>query len=94
MGISQTCSKSIIGLNGNPKRLVIGIDKLWETRQRDNSTAELSPLTGRTIAFLAPMYIERTDKSRALATIVVNAQKLETSIVFSTQVTFNLVLIG
>ena len=72
-GIRQTGHESIIRLDGNPKRLVVGIDELGETRQRYNDTTELTPIFSRTIALLTPMNIERTNESRSLATIVVES---------------------
>ena len=72
-GIRQTGHESIIRLDRDLQRLVVGIDKLGETRQGYNGTTELTPVFSRTIALLTPMYVERTNKGGALTTVVVKS---------------------
>ena len=84
----------IIGLDGDAQFLLIGIDELGEAGQQDQRIAELTPVIARGVAFLTPMHIQRTHQRRALTTIVVQSQQLESCIILCTQVALYLVLIA
>ena len=89
----QISIEGVISLNGNTQHLMIRIDEFRETGQQDQRITELTPVIGGGIAFLTPMHIQRSYKSRTLTTIIVQSQKLETSIILCTQVALNLVFI-
>ena len=72
-GIRQTGHESIIRLDRDLQRLVVGIDKLGETRQGYNGATELTPVFSRTIALLMPVHIERTNEGRSLTAVVVES---------------------
>ena len=83
----------VVYLDRHHQAVGCGVDKLGKTRQWHDGRAELSPLTGIGISLLTPMDVERPDKCRTLATIVVQSQKLETGIVAGAQIALNLIFI-
>ena len=84
----------IIDLDGHTERVVGGIDELGETSQCHQRTAELTPVAGRAVAFLAPEHVEHARKRGALSAVVVQAEELEARIVLGAQVALNLIFIA
>ena len=85
--------EGVVDLDGHPQGIGRRIDELRKAGQRHQWRAELPPTIGKRVTFLPPMYIQRADEGRSLATIVVERQQLETGIVLRTQVTLDLIFI-